>query len=265
MKLPILIFLVILFVFRGTSSEGKIEQFTPYSWKLVFNDEFDGNSLDLSKWGTSMEFAGTHGPRYHNEYYSSYTLDEDVILKDGIVNLFTNRQTVSGTEPMGLFNYSQGFISSHDKFSFTYGYIEIKAKYPKGKGLWPCFWLMPASQNWPAEFDIAEYYGGQKKMHYGLAYGTDIEPLWDSTGDIETDFNNNWNIIGFEWMPGRAVWYVNGKVRKTILADYVPSTPMYIILSNSVSSEIGPSGSPDEFTVFPNSFEIDYVKVYRKE
>jgi len=235
----------------------------PIGWRLVFSDEFDGNQLDSSKWNTTMEFPGTHGPRYHNEFYSSYTLDEDVLIEDGRLRLRTDRRTVSGNEPIGLFEYSQGLVSTHDKFTFTHGYIEIRAKYPGGKGMWPCFWLMPAIQNWPPEFDIAEYYGGQKKMHYGLAYGDMRAPEWDSTGDTDTDFVNEWHTIALEWTAGKAVWIVDNIVRKTIKAEYVPTGAMYVILSNSVSSAMGPSGAPDEHTVFPNHFEIDYIRVWQ--
>ena len=57
--------------------------------------------------------------------------------------------------------------------------------------------------------------------------------------------------------------HVDGAVRKTIAADYVPESAMYLVLSNGVSSVFGPSGEPDEATVFPNSFSIDYVRVYQ--
>jgi hypothetical protein len=56
---------------------------------------------------------------------------------------------------------------------------------------------------------------------------------------------------------------VDNIVKKTVIADYVPSEPMYVILSNGVSSRFGPSGAPDEATVFPNHFEIDYVRIWQ--
>ena len=241
-----------------------LEAAPPPDWPLVFADEFDTGPLDAAKWSTTMAFVGTHGPRYHNEYYSSYTLDEDVMLGDGLLRLRTDRRAVKGDNPAGDFAYSQGLVSTHDKFKFTYGYIEIRAKYPGGKGLWPCFWLMPQDQTqWPPEFDIAEYYGGQRKMHHGLAHGTMHEPLWDSTGDTETEFENVWHTYALEWSAGRAVWFVDGVVRKTIAADYVPACAMYVLLSNSISSRRGPSSEPDENTVFPNFFAIDYIRVWQ--
>jgi len=235
----------------------------PHGWKLIFNDEFESEYLDEAKWGTTMEFIGTHGPRYHNEYYLSYTCDEEVILRDGMLHLRTDRRTIEGAETPNMFDYTQGLVSSHDKFSFTHGYIEIRAKYPGGKGLWPCLWLMPQHQGWPPEFDIAEYYAGQRTMHHGLAYGDLYDSKWDSLWDKNTDFESDFHVYALEWTPGRAVWSIDGEVRKTITADYIPKVPMYVILSNGISSRFGPSGEPDEKTVFPNSFEIDYVRVYQ--
>ena len=70
----------------------------PDGWKLVFSDEFEGGSLDATKWGTTMGFIGTHGPRYHNEYYLSHTEDDDAIVADGLLNLRTQRRTVTGED-----------------------------------------------------------------------------------------------------------------------------------------------------------------------
>ena len=235
----------------------------PAGWQLVFSDEFEGATLDTAKWGTTMAFAGIHGPRYHNEYYLSYTCDDDAVVADGVLHLRTQRRTVQGAEKPGVFNYTQGYVSTDNKFSFTHGYIEIRAKYPGGKGLWPCLWLMPQHQGWPPEFDIAEYYAGRRMMHHGLAYGDLYNSKWDSIWDDKTDFESDWRTYALEWMPGRAVWSVDGVVRKTIEADYIPAGAMYLILSNGVSSVHGPSGEPDASTVFPNSFAIDYVRIYQ--
>ena len=235
----------------------------PEGWLLAFDEEFDGKILDVAKWGTTIAFAGVRGPRYHNEYYLSYTLDENVMFSDGHLRLRTDRRTIEGMEPKGKFDYTQGLISTDGKFSFTYGYIEIRAKYPGGLGMWPCFWLMPQNQLWPPEFDVAEYYASIQKMHHGLAHGSVREPLWDSSGDSSTKFEGEWHTYALEWTAGRAVWSVDGTQQKVVEADYVPNTPMFIILSNSVSSRFGPSGAPDEHTVFPNDLEVQYVRVFQ--
>jgi beta-glucanase (GH16 family) len=236
----------------------------PEGWLLAFDEEFDGKQLDQSKWGTTMSFIGTLGPRFHNESYLSYTLDENVVFSDGHLRLRADRRTIAGTEPCGAFDYTQGLISTDRKFSFTYGYIEIRAKYPGGKGLWPCFWLMPQNQQWPPEFDIAEYYAGRHTMHYGLAHGTVLETLWDDAFDSSSKLEGEWHTYALEWTAGHAAWIVDGIRQKSVDAGYVPAVPMFILLSNSVSSRYGPSGAPDEKTVFPSDLEVEYVRVYQR-
>ncbi len=260
LTLPLVVSGLSVLALMGTSP---LKAEPPAGWKLVFADEFAGDEFDETKWSTTMEFIGTHGQRYHNEYYLSYTCDEEVVVRDGKLRLRTDRRTVEGAEAPTMFDYTQGFVSSHDKFFFTYGYVEIRAKFPGGKGLWPCLWLMPQHQGWPPEFDIAEYYAGQRTMHHGLAHGDLYNSRWDSLWDKTTDFESDFRVFALEWTAGRAVWSVDGVVCKTIAADYVPTVPMYVILSNGISSRFGPSGEPDEKTVFPNEFLIDYVRVYQ--
>ena len=90
----------------------------PPGWPLIFHDEFEGDAIDAAKWSTEMAFIGIHGPRYHNEYYASYTVDEDVIVSDGMLRLRTDRRVVEGNEAPGMFDYTQGLVSTHDRFSF---------------------------------------------------------------------------------------------------------------------------------------------------
>jgi beta-glucanase (GH16 family) len=235
----------------------------PKDYRMVFEDHFDGEALDLSKWNTTMAFAGRQGGRYHNISYLHYVLDEDVLLKAGVLQLRARKAEVEGDDPPGHYGYSAGMITTHDKFAFKYGYFEMRAKYPGGRGVWPAFWLIGQGQYWPPEFDIAEYYGGASVMHYGLCHGTLKNVQWDSTGDKELKAETGWHTYALDWRPGLAIWLVDGVVKKTVAAEYVPDIPMYLIVSNGVSSHIGPSGQPNDETVFPNFFEIDYVRVYQ--
>ena len=235
----------------------------PAGYQLVFQDEFSGGDLDRAKWNTTMAFAGRQGGRYHNTSYLHYLLDDDILLGGGFLQLRASKREVQGDDPPGKFDYSAGLISSHDKFAFKYGYIEIRAKYPGGMGVWPAFWLIGQGQYWPPEFDIAEYYGGPGVMHYGLCHGTLKNVLWDSTGDKESHAETGWHTYALDWRPGQAVWLVDGVVKKVINADYVPNIPMYVILSNGVSSHLGPTGRPNAATVFPNFLEVDYVRVFQ--
>ncbi len=236
----------------------------PAGYRMVFSDEFAAPQLDTTKWITTMHFAGVAGERFHNRSYLNYNLDENILFDNGVLQLRADRQTVEGTSPAGVYQYTGALVSTEQKFAFKYGYIEMRAKYPGGRGVWPVFWLMPAdAKAWPPEFDIAEYYAGSSIMHNGLCHGTVKDPKWDSTGIPDSKAELGFHTYALEWSPGRAVWSQDGVIRKVIEAAYVPDGPMYIILNNGVSSHIGPSGLPNDQTVFPNFFEIDYVRVYQ--
>jgi beta-glucanase (GH16 family) len=237
----------------------------PSEYRLVFEDHFEGSTLSPAKWNTTMAFAGRQGGRYHNTSYLHYVLDDDVTLADGTLQLRAAKRAVEGDDPPGRYDYSAGLVTTHDKFAFQYGYFEMRAKYPGGPGVWPAFWLIGQGQYWPPEFDIAEYYGGRGVMHYGLCHGTLKNVQWDSTGDGDADrkVETGWHTFALDWRPGKATWLVDGVVKKTVVAEYVPDIPMYLIISNGVGSRFGPSGVPTEETVFPNFFQIDYVRVYQ--
>lgn len=247
---------------QGASSAETV--FPPKGYTLALEDRFDERSLNLDLWSTSLKVFGRWGDRYHNDSYLNYLSDEDVLLEDGLLRLRADYRSVEGDNPPGAYDYSAGMVSTHDRFSFQYGYIEIRAKFPGGKGAWPCFWLMPQGHHWPPEFDIAEYYAGRRLMHMGLCYGDFPEINWDSGGNDDVDFEGKWNTYGLLWTEGRALWIQNGVVKREVVGAYVPAVPMYVILSNGVSSKIGPSGEPDASTVFPNFFEIDYIRIWTR-
>jgi beta-glucanase (GH16 family) len=229
----------------------------PPGWREVFSDDF--NKWDDAKWTTEMGFAGIHGPRFHNEFYQSYTCDDDVRASKGILSLQTQRRETTGPESPCVFHYTQGLVVS--RFSFTYGYLEVRARFPQGAGLWPCIWLMPEARQWPPEVAVAELYQVAHVMHHGLAYGTAVAPEWDS--DYNADDFTQWHVIELHWAPGYLCWLVDDIVVKTVVADYVPRIPMYLILSNSVGAPGSVAGIPDASTVFPNRLEISSVRIFQ--
>jgi beta-glucanase (GH16 family) len=237
-------------------------QWPPTGYALEMEDTFSGESLDPSLWDTRLKVFGRFGDRFHNVSYLNYLTEDDVLVEGGSLRLRAQKREIFGETPPGKFDYSAGMVSSHDRFAFTYGYVEIRARFPGGKGVWPCFWLMPQNHQWPPEFDIAEYYAGRKLMHLGLCHGAFPEILWDSGGNTDVDFEGTWNTFGLLWEPGRAVWIQNGQVKREVVGPHVPHLPMYVILSNGVSSRFGPSGAPAPSTVFPNHFEVDYIRVW---
>jgi len=233
-------------------------------YRMVFAEEFDGPSLNRSVWNTTMAFIGRNGSRHHNSSYLSYSTDEDVILADGTLRLRADAVPIEGTDPVGTFDYTQGLISTHDHFAFTYGYVEVRAKMPAGKGIWPTIWLMPSDHSWPPEFDIVEYYATPRHVRFGLASGTAREVHWDDALFTLPAVETEWHTYALLWEQGHAVWFLDGEAKLEVWGSQVPEKPMYLLLNNGVSSRFGPSGEPDGSTVFPNFLEVDYVRVSQR-
>lgn len=215
------------------------------AWPTVWFDEFDGAALDEAKWQSG---ALPWGGRHHTDDYASYIMPEDAYLRAG--SLWLRCRKAAGNE-FGGYPYSEGFIHSDGRMNYTYGYVEIRARFPAGRGLWPAFWTL--SWGWPPEFDIAEYFGSDNRMHLGLAYGSSWQDVQWTSSNLYEDFTP-WRTYGLEWGPGYAIWRVDGVVRKSIYGSNVPSSPMYILLNS------GMRWDADGSTPFPNTVQIDYCR-----
>jgi beta-glucanase (GH16 family) len=107
-------------------------------WKLLWNDEFNGQQLDKARWSIGLPWGGTDGSgRHHNENYASYIMDDDINVRDGVLHLTTQRRDVKDRKGK-VYNFTQGLITTSGKFRVTHGYFEILAKMPTeaGPGTW---------------------------------------------------------------------------------------------------------------------------------
>jgi beta-glucanase (GH16 family) len=230
-------------------------------WNLLWHDEFDGDHLDNSKWTSGMSWTGDDGTnRHHNDQYASYITDDDVVLHDGQLYLLTRKQDVAN--PSGkIYHYTQAFIQTNGKFTYTYGYCEVRIKVPAedGPGLWPAFWML--SQGWPPEDDVAEFWTGRPlpHTHQGYAYrATDGSVKWDSSH--KNSILSGFHTFGMEWGPGYQIMNRDGVIRNVSYGWRVTNLPMYLILNSGVASDPAPTAK----TVFPNAFVVDYVRVYAR-
>ncbi|MCM8814231.1 MAG: family 16 glycosylhydrolase [Candidatus Omnitrophica bacterium] len=220
-------------------------------WYMVWNDEFDGEAVDLHKW--RIEDAAL----VKNNEQQYYAPDE-VYVQDGRLTL-RSRQREMGGRP-----YTSGLVETRGKASWQYGRFEIRAKLPAGKGLWPAHWMLPASGFWPPEIDIMEMLGHMPKViHMTVHWG--VWPKKKQRGFLwhgEDDFSAGFHVFALEWDERELRWYIDGALRARQSA-YVPQEPFYLILNTAVGGNW--PGNPTPRTVFPQYHEIDYVRVYARE
>ena len=136
-------------------------------WELVFEDNFDGTSLDKKKWNPTYNWGPTHNHR-------AYCAEENVIVSDGTLKLKGEKKKhpkATGDRAKAKFNnkeipvdYTSGAIDTKNHFEVKYGYIEGRFKAPWQKGTWPAFWTL--QDGWPPEIDILEIPASRKQHHY---------------------------------------------------------------------------------------------------
>jgi beta-glucanase (GH16 family) len=222
-------------------------------WTLSFHDEFDGRKLDTTKWLDRYWNSRTHS---NNE--QQYYAPDGYKVESGLLKLIAEKR------PMGGMPYTSGMVCSFDSFAQEYGYFEIRAKFPAGKGLWPAFWLLPADKSWPPEIDILEILGHDMNSVYMTNHWGKDWKDHKSKGDkfVGPDFSSDFHTFALEWTPQELIWYVDG-VERFRTREAVPRGPMYVIANLAVGGDW--PGNPDASTRFPGVMEVDYIRVYKRK
>lgn len=152
--------------------------------------------------------------------------------------------------------YMSGVITTQPSFSQTYGYFEMRAKLPRGKGLWPAFWLLPLDQSWPPEIDVMESIGDPSQVYVTTHSKTTKVPGFEPK--VAPD---EFHTFAVSWDVSDVIWYIDGKEvgRHATPADM--HKPMFMLANLAVGGNW--PGRPDASTRFPAKYEIDYIRAYR--
>src|SRR5438093_1194760 len=196
------------------------------SWKLTFDDEFNGTSLDKSKWNSNWFGAdGAITKPVNGEELAAY--DPSLVsVSGGTLHLKSEDSpaTVNGVH----YDYRSSLVNTHDSFSQAYGYFEAKMYLPGSGGQidnWPAFWT--DGESWPqdGELDVMEGLGGDAAYHFHSPSGG---PGKSVSGDY-----TGWHIFGAEWEPGKVDYYYDNKLVGSITTG-ITSSPQYLILNQAI-------------------------------
>lgn len=240
--------------------------------RLVWSDEFDGDKLDYSRWGIEENAFG--GGNQELQLYTDRR--ENVRVENGNLVLEARRDQpgVSGT----VREYSSGRVRTKNRGDWMYGRFEVRAKLPRGQGIWPAIWMLPTDNkygSWAAsgEIDIMEMRGQNPSVVLGtLHYGGEW-PDNKYTGDEwtlpEGTFADDFHVFAVEWREGVIEWFIDGQKVQTQTSwtsaggDFpAPFDQKFHLLLNLAVGG-GFLGPPDETTEFPQQMLIDYVRVYQ--
>lgn len=255
----------------STSSMVSIAQDDPnYIENLVltWSDEFDGSAVNTDNWTFETGATG-----WGNNELQLYTNGSNADVSDGKL-IITARKVNDNTE---VGSYTSSRLASKEKKEFKYGKMEIRAKLPSGTGIWPAIWMLGSNFStvgWPAcgEIDIMEYVGFQPNTIYSTVHtsagsGGNASGSSLSVPTCEEEFH----IYGLLWTENELVFYVD--VPENVVYTYAPAvkTPenwpynqaAFFILNVAVGGNWGGQQGVDN-SIFPQSMEIDYVRVYQE-
>ena len=263
----------------------------------VWRDEFDGNSLDGTKWTALNGGWKDENQQVRNCYTRS---DENINVSGGSLNLIglykPGATCTGGNTKTG--NFTSGFVQTKNKAYFKYGYIEARIKMPKNKSTWPGFWMSPNNSpygpGWPdwGEIDIVEAKGSNRQFAASDAHWRDKNTPTGQTGShrnrqgvipsskFGTNDTTEWHTYGVKWTEGKLEYFIDGEWHHTITefknsnSTGSPNGPFdqnfFLRLNLAIGGNYIDSPWDDPINSvgaangegFPATMSVDYVRVY---
>ena len=247
-----------------TTDNGYTTPLEYQDYQLVWQDEFSGNELSTD-WqheiGTGSNGWGNNELQYYRK--------ENTRVEDGFLVIEARKESFSDR------NYTSSRIVTMGQEAFQYGRIDIRAKLPRGQGIWPALWMLGSNFptiGWPdcGEIDIMEMIGGQGREN--TVHGT---VHWDNNGQYASfgdsysltqgTFNDEFHVFSIIWDSQTIRWFVDDVQYNQI--DITPAAlsefnQQFFFIFNIAVGGNWP-GSPDGTTSFPQQMYVDYVRVFQ--
>lgn len=240
----------------------------PAGYRLVWADEFDRDGLpDPARWvyDTERNRLGW----YNNElqYYAAARF-ENTLVSGGRLRITARRESLSSAPDWGGQRYTSARLITRGKAQWTYGFFEIRAKLPCGRGTWPAIWTLGSGGTWPddGEIDILEQVGSNPSRVFGTVHtlqsggnGTGAAIQVPDACTAFHDYQLHWTrdeiSIG---MDGNVYYrYANPRSgRNTWPFD----APQFLLLNIAIGGTLG--GAVDD-SIFPVTMEVEHVRVWQ--
>lgn len=263
---------------KSVSEVGGCDFPSKESMTLTWADEFEDGLINTEYWGYDTAdgcqldtIDGSLCGWGNNELQYYTTREENARVEDGKL-IITAKKEIPFYQGK---QYTSARLLTKNKIDFRYGRVDVRAKLPQGQGIWSAIWMIPTDTVygiWPAsgEIDIMENIGSDPNkilgtIHYGLdfhRYDTQYLPV--DTVDFSEDFHT-YTVL---WTEDCILFQVDGidigvpNTRSSVQPDPWPfDQEFHIILNIAVGGNL--PGDPNFTTQFPQTMEVDYVRVYQ--
>ena len=258
-------------------------------WQLVWSDEFDCDGRpDSTVWNYEYGFVRNH----EAQWYQS----ENAFQQDGKLIIEARREQRPNPtyrengrywgQQRPTIDYTSSCLTTHGKYEFLYGRMEVCAKIPTAGGAWPAIWTLGSGMEWPScgEIDVMEYYRIKGVPHIlaNACWGNDkrYDAVWNSKRtsyahftERDPDWAQRFHIWRMDWDDTAIRLYLDDELLNEILLSTTVNgsignhtnpfnRPQYILLNLALG---GDNGGEIDDTAFPMRYEIDYVRVYQKK
>lgn len=246
-------------------------------WVVTFNEDFnEGSSPNPEIWNFKLSHDTVHPHEARNTPQNVYIEDGAMVIKAEI-----NPGHHNDDPNLPIREYASGAVTTYDKWTQCYGYLEARMKLPKARGLWPAFWTMPDrgaesglgkwerrttanSHGQGMEIDILEYL-----TEWGRGRNN-VATHWDGYGENHKSWGyshmyygptpDGWHTFGLLWEPGKLSWYIDGQLKCVWENERVIDVPSYLILN----LQMGRWATKDvDRASLPDYFKVDYVRAWQ--
>ncbi|MDQ8208691.1 glycoside hydrolase family 16 protein [Coraliomargarita sp. SDUM461003] len=246
-------------------------------WVVTFDEDFEeGTAPNPEVWNYKLSHDALHPGEARNTADNVYIEDGAMVIK---AEVRTGHHHDDPELPTS--EYSSGAVTTYDKWTQCYGYMEARMKLPKARGLWPAFWTMPdrgeesGLGKWERrttanahgqgmEIDILEYL-----TEWGRGRNN-VATHWDGYGQNHKSWSyshmyygptpDGWHTFGLLWEPGKLSWYIDGQLKCVWENERIIDVPSYLILN----LQMGRWATKDvDRASLPDYFKIDYVRAWQ--
>ena len=245
-------------------------------WVLNWSDEFNGTSIDLSKWNYDLGGGGwgnreleTYTSNSANSRIQNTTIINGTNISELVITAIKNRN-----------KYTSARMKTQGKHSWKFGKFAARIRLPYGQGIWPAFWTLGTNittVGWPkcGEIDILEMIGGgedRDDSYYGTLHWGNLSGNHVSVGSGRKELPDpqflyqDYHVFEIEWSSTEVIWRIDGtEYFQTSItqSDQTEFQEEFFIILNLAVGGSWP-GNPTGATVFPQSMYVDWVRVYQK-
>jgi beta-glucanase (GH16 family) len=245
-------------------------------YRLVWSDEFNKNGTpDSSNWSYEHGFVRNQEDQWYQP--ENAHCENGMLVIEAKKVQQPNPNYVPGSKDWRknreTIQYTSACLISRKKQQWQYGRFIMRARIDVSAGIWPAWWMLGVTKPWPGngEIDMMEYYRGKLLANIACLDNNGKAKWYSNTKAVDSVWASRFHIWRMDWDSSSIALYVDDSLMNKTPLDLLTNRdgsnfspfkqPAYMLLNLAIGGQNG--GDPSQ-TSFPRTFEVDYVRVYRK-